>query len=346
MRIAVVFHKDPFAAPTGIDLVRLRAITGGLIRNGFEAEIVAPVETSGVIEDFIPVRPLEALNDPGQYDLVKTCYHFSIKLIRGYSGPVVSRIVRVVDEQWPDRDRAFREELLQCQELIAQRARVVALNNPENRERWRGRYGAETRVVLVPTGCPATIPEPGANPYPGPSKKILFLGSLAADHMVKMINDAAVRLRNRAEIHLVGRNKASMYGSDQQNSTASGIFDHGERPIDQIWDYIRNADLGLALATGPHPFDNDVSKIFDYLRGGLPVLSEEPILNNGLIHKTGLGKTFKHNDIEDLVSKALELLENPPLEKRGAAMRFMAQEHSWDRRVRTYVDLFRGMENE
>jgi glycosyltransferase involved in cell wall biosynthesis len=346
MRIAVVFHKDPYAPPSGIDLVRLRAITGGLIRSGFEAEIVAPVEKAGVIEDIIPVQPVEALNDPERFDLVKTCYHFSIMLLDGYRGPVVSRIVRVVDGQWPERDEAFRKELLHCQELIAQRAQVVALNNPENRERWQKRYGWETPVVLVPTGCSATLPEPGKNPYTGHLKRILFLGSLAADHMVKMIKDAAVRLRNHAEIHLVGRNKALMYGSSQYDSTESGIVDHGERPIDQVWDYIRNADLGLALATGPLPFDNDVSKIFDYLRGGLPVLSEEPIINNNLILKTGLGKTFKYDDIDDLVSKARELLENPPLDKRNAAMKYMAQEHSWDRRVQTYVDLFHTMEHE
>ena len=50
MRVGIVFHKDPFAPPTGIDLVRLRAIVSGLIHRGIEAEIVAPVDRDGTLE--------------------------------------------------------------------------------------------------------------------------------------------------------------------------------------------------------------------------------------------------------------------------------------------------------
>ncbi|MFH1113951.1 MAG: hypothetical protein V1792_08520, partial [Pseudomonadota bacterium] len=90
-----------------------------------------------------------------------------------------------------------------------------------------------------------------------------------------------------------------------------------------------------------YAFDNDVSKILNYLRGGLPVLSEEPIVNNGLIAQTGYGQTFKHGDLEDLVVKARRIIRDPPLHKREAVMHFMAMEHSWDARVQAYVALFK-----
>jgi glycosyltransferase involved in cell wall biosynthesis len=342
MRVGIVFHKNPLAPPTGIDLVRLRAISLGFIRKGIDAEVIAPVDREGILEGIVPVRRLEALEEAGRYDIVKTCYHDSILLIDRYSGPVVSRIVRVVDHELPERDEPFRERLLRCQALIRDRASAVVLNNAENRERWRSFYGDQLPIVLVSTGCPAHIPAPGLNPYRPGERVLLFLGSLAAPRMVHILNQAARLLRDRVRVHLVGTNKACMYGGAEEDCALDPlVIDHGELSEAEVWDYIRYASVGLALAAGPHAFDNDVSKILNYLRGGLAVVSEEPILTNELIQQTGFGRTFSHGDVRKLVSNALELVENPLSEKTGEVMQFMAAEHSWDKRVEAYVDLFR-----
>jgi glycosyltransferase involved in cell wall biosynthesis len=341
MRVGIVFHKDPFAVPAGIDLVRLRAISKGLRSYGLDAEIVAPVQREDVIEQVVPVRPLSALRRKGRYDIVKTCYHYSVELIGEYSGPVVSRIVRVVDVELPERDGPNRGRLLECQELIRKRASAVALNNHENEQRWRAFYGDAPPVVLTPTGCPADIPSAAINPFPAGERSILFLGSVAAPRMADILNAAAEQLAGLGRVHLVGRNKAAMYGDGQRLALSHLIVDHGEVPQEAVWNYILNARMGLALAAGPYPFDNDVSKIVYYLRGGLPVLSEEPIINNRLIGETGFGATFPHGNVDGLVAAAARLLENPPVAERRAVMAFMAREHSWDRRVQTYVSLFR-----
>ncbi|MEW6352113.1 MAG: hypothetical protein AB1646_23930 [Thermodesulfobacteriota bacterium] len=343
MRIAVLFHKDPFAPPKGIDLVRLRAISAGLVRRGVVAEIVSPLPREGVIEGVVPVRSLGRLREPGRYDLVKTCYHDSIQLVDGYDGPVVSRIVRVVDEELPERDEPFRAKLLSCQDMISKRASVVVVNNAENAQRWRLRYGDAPRVVLVPTGCPSVIPGPRKNPYPEGEPVVLFLGSVAAARMREMLKMAAHRLRGLARIHLVGKNKVAMYSGAAEDALDPLITDHGELPAGEVWDYVFHADIGLALATGPHRFDNDISKILYYLRGGLPVLSEEPIVNNDLIEETGFGRVFRYSDPDDLARQAQQLLDNPLSHIRPGVMAFMAREHSWERRVSTYEDLFRRL---
>ena len=343
MKVGIVFHKNPFASPSGIDLVRLRAIAGGLLERGIETEILAPVQETGILEGRIPVRMLEELTRRGAYDLLKTCYHFSIELIGDFEGPVVSRIVRVVDENLPERDEPIRERLLKCQQLIYERSAAVALNNVENEQRWRHLYGDRQQVVLVPTGCPAEIPPVKGNPYPPGERVVLFLGSIAAPRMLSMINEAARRLNGRATVHLVGLNKIHLYGGDEDRSLDALVVDHGEVPETDIWDYVRHARVGLALATGPYRFDNDVSKILNYLRGGLPVLSEEPIINNELVHQTGFGKTFAFGDVEDMMRKVEHLLNNPPWERRESVMRLMVSDHSWKRRVETYVRLFKGI---
>jgi glycosyltransferase involved in cell wall biosynthesis len=341
MRIGLVFHKNPLAPPTSIDLVRLRALARGFLQQGLQVEIISPVAQEGRLEEIIPVRPLEILARGNRYDLLKTCYHPSIRLIDNYRGPVVCRLVRVVDEHLPERDESSRKELLECQDLIQSRASALVFNNQENLQRWRQLYGGGIPALIVPTGCPARIPPPGRNPYKKNLPIILFLGSLAAPRMVEILNELATRLQGKIDIHWVGRNKAAMYGGSPHQRLNPRLVEHGEIQDKEIWDYIRHADIGLALATGTHPFDNDISKILYYLRGGLPVLSEEPIINNDLILETGWGKIFGYDDLDDLVDKATQILAGRCSGNREGVMQYMAAQHSWERRVETYLEFFR-----
>lgn len=340
MRIGIVFHKNPYAPPKGIDLVRLRNIAGGLIQRGLEAEVIAPVDNEGRIDGFIPVRRLEALQE-GHYDLIKTSYHYSVLHVRDFDGPVVSRIVRVVDEKYPERDEPFRKKLLECQDVIAAKASAVVLNNEENAARWRRLYGQRQKVAIIGTGCPFKIPTLGENPYGVEKAAILFLGSIASERMLLMLNSAAELLEATADIHLVGANKVSMYGGKGYINPHPSIRNHGEIPEPLIWDYIRHANLGIALAAGPHAFDNDISKISNYLRGGLPVLSEERIINNQLIEDTGLGREFRYDSPRSMAHQALEMLETDYSGGKDFVMALMANEHSWDRKVESYIELFR-----
>ncbi len=342
MKVCVLFHENPFTRAPGIDLVRLRAIAGGLIRRGIETIVAAPVPEAGTWEAGIRVLPLSVLEKPGRFDLVKTCYHQSIHFLGKHEGPVVSRIVRVVDEELPKRDDKSRRELMACQELIAERAQAVALNNSLNADRWLAGYGRKQRIVLTPTGCPPAIPPAGPDPYPDGEPAILFLGSLASSHMAGMLNEAASRLEGIARVHLLGANKTGLYG--EEIPLHPGITLHPPRLEEEIWNFIRFARLGIALATADLAFDNDVSKIYNYLRGGLPVLCEEPILQGELVGQTGLGAVFRFGDKAGMVEAALKLLDTPWEDKRETTMEFMAKDHSWDNRVETYVELFRKLE--
>jgi len=346
MRIGILFHKDPLLPPTGIDLIRLRALAGGLISRSIPTEIIAPVSVESCIGGVIPVMPLERLARPGRYDLIKTSYHFSINLINGYEGPVLSRIVRVVDERFPERDEKDRKNLLECQESIRRRADALILNNTENAERWRAMYGTDVPLFQIPNGCPETIPPPGKSPYGLEDRKIvLFLGSLSAARMVEMLNGLAEALDRSAEVHFVGRNKVTMYGGGEHLRLSSRIVDHGERLEEETWRYVQHAHAGLALATGPHPFDNDITKILSYLRGGLPVVSEQGILNNRLISETGFGAVFRYGDSKDLAERTAKLLLSPPVDRRESVMNLIARKHSWSARVDAYVHLIRSVLN-
>lgn len=332
MRVGFLFHKNPLGEPTGIDLVRLRALGGGLARLGADVEIVAPVQREARLENGLRAVPLEALAEPGRYDVLKACYHFSLELLGPYAGPLACRLVRVVDQVLPRRDEAQRGRLLACQDVARERAQGLVLNNPENARRWVEGHGRGQSILLLPTGCPAELPRPRVNPWGDGLPVLLFLGSLAAPRMVGLLNDAARLLKGRMAVHFLGRDKSRDYGGG--NLSLSGdIVRHGETPEPAIWDYVRHAQVGLALAAGPDPFDSDLSKVVAYLRGGLPVLCEEGVLNAPLAVGTGLGRVFRHGDPGDCAAKALELLSGPGPGVRQAAMEAMAREHSWEVRA-------------
>lgn len=339
MKIGFVFHHDPIHRPPGIDTARLAALTGALEKLGLQVQVIAPVDRPGALPNGIAVRPLADLAGAG-FDLVKTCYHQSIELVKNFDGPVVSRIVRVVDEQHPKRDGAMRAELLRLQGLINDRASAVAFNNPANRARWQARYPGPMETVLTPTGCPAIIPPAGADPFAGARPAVLFLGSLAAPRMVELINHLAESLRGRAAVHLVGANKTALYGGRTPLSPL--VIDHGQRAEPELWDYVRAADMGLALAAGPDQFDNDLSKIYYYLRGGVPVVIEQPAVQVDLVRELGHGLVFDHGDRAGLVAAATEALARP-FADRTAVMEFMARNHAWDRRAEVYRELFRRL---
>lgn len=337
----MVFHKLPAGPVQSIDLARLLGLGLGLARLGREVEVVAPGARFGENWMGLPLAPLSALNRPGRYDAVKTCYHQSIKLLGRCEGPVASRLVRVVDRTSPGRDDSNRAELLACQELVRSRASVVILNNHENRKRWIELYGQTPRAELVPTGCPAEIPCPGPDPYPDKRTRILFLGSIASPDSAGMLNLAARVLAGRARIHFVGRNKTGMYGRFSPLDPA--IIDHGEKGEPVIWDYIRRADLGLALAVGPDPFDNDLSKVLYYLRGGLPVLLEKPVLQAGLARELSFGLAFERADPHDFLAKFERLMSGDFRQRREQVMRLCAERFSWERRAEALDGILRGI---
>lgn len=341
MRVALLFPHDPLARPPGIDLARLLALTGGLRAQGVAADIVAPVSRAQHLQG-LPVLPLAALRGSPSYDLIKTCYHQAIFLAGDFQGPLVARLVRVVDEHRPARDRLHRQSLLRAQQVISGRAQALAFNNPQNQQRWRRLYGPRLPSVLTPTGCPPRLPTLGHDPFDPGLPAVVYAGSLASPRQVGLLNRVARGLRGQAGVHLVGRNKSALYGSPRRLSPL--VRDHGEKPPRAVWDYLRWAAAGLALAVGPEPFDNDSSKAVHYLRAGLPLVCEAPILQGPLAQGLGLGQVRAYNDAPGLVEALREVLRHPPGQgRRRAAASHMARHCAWPLTIRAYVELFAAL---
>jgi hypothetical protein len=104
-----------------------------------------------------------------------------------------------------------------------------------------------------------------------------------------------------------------------------------------IWDWQRSARAGVVLAQGPVQ-DNESSKIYYYLRTGLPVVCERPVPNAWLVERSGHGALTPYDDVEAMAAAALAA--RPP-DGRGV-IDWMIAEHSWDARAALYEPLLRA----
>ena len=221
-------------------------------------------------------------------------------------------------------------------------ARYLSLNGPDNARRWQGLYGNGQQILIVPTGCPERIPPPRVNPFPSNRRIVLFCGSLTAPRFASVLNATARRLRQAdpgVEVHFLGRNRLHLYGAEECLDP-SVVQVHEAVEEGEAWQYILHAHVGLALAPSHEVFESELAKIYYYLRGGLPVVTESAVLNRHLIEETGYGAIARYGDDVDLVSKILSTLELRPRDQ--AVMRYMAETHSWGQRAAVYADLFRG----
>jgi hypothetical protein len=91
------------------------------------------------------------------------------------------------------------------------------------------------------------------------------------------------------------------------------------------------------LAHGPVQ-DNESSKIYYYLRTGLPVVCERSVPNAGLVTETGLGAVVPYGDDAAIADAASAAHADAATADEVAA--YMVRDHSWDKRAASYDALF------
>lgn len=341
LRIALVYKKCASADIAGMDLIRWTEIGSQFLALGCEVDLVTH-QPDGVSHlRGLPVRDARAVNWD-DYDAVKVCYHHSIDLVPPHRR-MTARLCRVVDETLPARDSGRRAEILEQQDRISEIATFVAVNDAENANRWRARYGDAQQLLIVPGACPEVIPKPQASPYRSGRRIVLFCGSLTSQRFPAVLNRVAKLLLahdQTIEVHLVGRDRLHLYGGAAEPLDPNLVHIHP--PVDHLacWQYIHHADVGLALAPSSDSFEGELTKIYYYLRGGLPVVTESAALNCHLVEETGHGRVVNYDDSADLVQGIVAALELPTGD--AATMRYMRTRHSWRQRAQVHLRAWEG----
>lgn len=351
MRIATVYRDVPIDSCPAADMsvIRWRRISEALAALGHEVDVVANArgDASGFARG-CRVVPFAKV-DWARYDVVKTLFHRGFDALAragGHTHPYIicklGSVVGAHDEvpgvHFLGAERAW---LFDVQQRIASRARQVTILTEQSRGLWHAEHGDATQTLIVPTGVNLRIPAPVRNPYLEFEERIaLYAGNLYSErqqHINRLwqerLNALGRRLRARGfRLCVIGPGDTSLLDPD-------AVSHLGLAEDDEVWDYLYFADAGVVLAQGTVQH-NESSKIYYYLRSGLPVVSEEPVPNNHLIAQTGLGAIVPYA-APDILADAVVEVANTRYDNR-AVIEYMRERHSWERRARVYDALWRS----
>lgn len=345
MRIATIYlaQRVPGFEACDMGTIRWLRMSESLAARGFDVDMIVN-HGEGIVERaarfrFVPPSQFQWRD----YDVIKTLFHRGFETLERLGGArhpfIISKLGSVVSGSDGAEGVHFvgaeRQALHATQRRIAAASRYVSILTQPSRELWERESGRDDNVLIVPTGVDRAAPPATANPYAGSGERIaVYIGTLYDGSQMHVnrqwqdtLNTLGRALRKR-QIQLCVVGPGAVDALD-----GSAVTHLGQVPNERIWDYHYFADVGLSLAQGAVQH-NESSKIYYYLRAGLPVVSETPIPNNHLIEETGLGLVAAYGDTGQMA----EMVEFAVRAQwpREQAIQHMIDRHTWDARARLY----------
>jgi hypothetical protein len=311
-------------------------------------EVDLPIDGPQVVELSPGVRrvPVATLDWPS-YDLVKAEFHRGFDRVARHGGAdhpfLLVKFGSVVGPPETPGVYFFGDalaELAASQRAIAERARYVSILTQPSADLWRQEHGTRIPVLMVPTGVDAVIPPTRTDPYAAlglSGRAVLFAGNIYTEQ--------------QREVNLVWQDRLNRLGRALRRrgltlvAMGAGLVDQldpdavrhvGSLPVDQTWDWQRGAVAGVVLAHGPGQH-NESSKIYYYLRTGLPVLCERPVPNADLVTSAGCGALVDLDDVKTMAAVAEDLAVRR--QRFDDVAETTAREHSWDERAARYTSI-------
>lgn len=349
IKIATVYISRPireFQAVT-MDTVRWLKISEALARLGYQVDMVTNEKKQKIIQMAPNLRrvPYSQINW-SDYQVVKTLFPEGFRSLEKAGGSnhpfIISKTTVVGSKNEPGVhfETWTRWRLFQILKRINQKARFVTILSLPSKKLWEKEFGVKKNILLVPTGVDKIIPSPKKNPYKKFKEKIVLFAGNIRNWQQRRVN---LRWQNKLNNlgHLLKKRgiRLCFIGSgstDRLDLTKVTYLSPVEN--NQIWDYQYFADCGIVFAEGRLQ-NFEMSKIYYYLRTGLPVVSESPVPNNDLIKKTRLGFIAPYNND----AKMAELIEKAIYKKwnKKKAIDYILKHHTWDKRVEIYDKVIR-----
>lgn len=282
-----------------------------------------------------------------RYDAVKTLFHLGFETLRqcgGTSHPfLISKLGSVVGPQ--DMAGIYfygegRAQLFATQCEIHRISRYITVLSPAARDLWFSVHGHRPGVLLIPGGVDGEIPPPGENPYTALDGRIcLFSGNIYTRDTQPEANRAIVDKLNRLGHLLAGSGVRICFQGmgDTSQLDPACVTDMGSCPYDESWNYMQHADLGLVVSAGPFMHNNESTKVYHYLRAGLPVVMENGFPNEWVVRESGLGFVVPAEDMPQLAGRIREACSLQWDRQRG--IEYVQRQHSWDCRALAYKDV-------
>ncbi|MFC1668335.1 hypothetical protein ACFL1T_03000 [Chlamydiota bacterium] len=332
-----------------MDRIRLAKVSEALASLGFSIDIIVN-DRKGIVQKNSNVRYVSSdIAQWKDYDIIKTFFHRGFQFLvdnKLDDHPfIISKLGSVVGSSNSIPGVHFygnvRKRLFNIQRRIAQKSKYVSILTQKSMSLWKNEFKRHDNILLVPTGVDRNIPQPSYNPYSAFREKIaVYIGSIYDASMQREVN-----LKWQRRLNIIGSIlkkkgiRLCLIGIGNIDQLDRNMVTYlGPVSNETIWDYQYFANVGIVLAQG-RAQHNESSKIYYYLRTGLPVVSEESVPNNNIIREANLGFIVDYNDnrkMADLIEEAVYAEWD-----RKSAIEFIVQHHTWDIRVKKYHQLIK-----
>jgi glycosyltransferase involved in cell wall biosynthesis len=336
--------------------IRWHSISAALAALGHTVDIASAELRRRVLRPVEPIAPnLRIVSIAGvdwdQYDVVKTLFHSGFETLERHGGAdhpfIIAKLGSVVGPR--EMEGVFfhgrqREEMYRTQERIARASRYVTLLSPPAIDLWRSAHGHTSRTLLVPGAASTVIPPRGKNPYPDDGRRpVVFAGNFYSRHPKSQpeAHQALAAKLNRlgALLHARGARLYVVGTGDARSLDTRYIAYCGEVPYEDSWDYIYFASVGIVLTAGGPMHNNESTKIYHYLRAGLPVVSEAGFPNDHVVVESGLGHVVDNGNLEAMAARIDESMRTDW--DREGAIQYILAHHTWEKRAEIYDRLLR-----
>ncbi len=300
-------------------------------------------ESTSIDQQPLGMVPFSKIHWP-DYDVVKTAFHKGFETLTRLGGAehpfIISKLGSVVGPE--DRDGIYfygeqRKSLFDAQCRINEKSRYITILSEAARDLWTECHGRANDTLLVPGGVDSEIPVLDNDPYPDDGfKRVIFAGNvygfgaqMEANRVLidKLNHIGEILYQSGTRLYLLG------YGqTDRLNPTF--VSNLGAVSYDRSWTYLGHADLGIVVSAGPFMHNNESSKIYHYLRAGLPVVSESGFPNDHVIRQSEGGFLVDGEDMREMahmINKAIHTKWD-----RAAMIRHVLDHHTWDSRAEIY----------
>lgn len=349
-RVATVYsaERDSWKL-RDMSFIRWQKISEALAAQGHDVDIVTNEAHWKQNRTPIPMSPrlrrvpLDGIHWPG-YDVVKTLFHGGFDLLEQSGGArhpfIISKLGSVVGAGELPGIYFYgdvRRKLYESQVRIHRTCRYVTLLSEPARDLWRQVHGDRKGLLLVPGGVDREIPEAAQNPYGGiPGKICIFSGHIYYADSQPEANRVLVDKLNRLAQLLQGAGIRVCYQGHGDTSRLAQrlVTNLGCVSYDETWPYLQHASVGIVLSAGKFMHNNESSKIYHYLRAGLPIVSEAGFPNDHVVRESGLGFVVPSEDMPLMAARIVEATEKTW--DREAGISYVRANHTWDCRARVY----------
>ncbi len=333
--------------------IRWFKISEALARCGHQVDMALPDGTEHWPVDpallNVPTIGFKALSSINwqKYDVVKTLFNRGMQTLEEFGGSghpfIISKLGSVVgpnDMPGIYFYGGYRRELYALQEKINAFSKYVTVLSEGARRLWIECHGDHSNILLVPGGVDAKIPPRAADPFPSSNRpRCLFAGLIYDKHsqpeanqtLVSKLNELGRLLYQKGmQLYMIGDGDVSKL--DDRYVKYLGVV-----PYTETWNYFYHAQVGIVVSAGQFMHNNESSKIYHYLRAGLPVVSESGFPNDHIIEDAQLGYVTQSGDMQLMADRIVDAAGKSWATQRAVAL--ILERHTWDQRAKVYHDL-------